>query len=84
MRQATREMQELLLCNRLIKNLHDTLMADVRGHDKARGKFRTIQNYIGVYGRPVEEARFFPSRRTPSNRAWLAGKSTCTNKRTTC
>jgi Fic family protein len=60
MRQATKEMMTLPLCNRLIKGLHETLMAGVRGHDKARGQFRTIQNYIGVYGRPVEEARFMP------------------------
>lgn len=60
MRQATEEMKTLPLCNRLIKRLHATLMKGVRGHDKACGQFRTIQNYIGVYGRPVEEARFIP------------------------
>jgi Fic family protein len=60
MRQAVEEMKALPLCNRLIKGLHETLMAGVRGHDKGRGRFRTIQNYIGVYGRPVEEARFVP------------------------
>jgi Fic family protein len=60
MRQATAEMERLPLCNRLIKNLHATLLAGVRGHDKARGEFRKIQNYLGVYGRPVEEARFIP------------------------
>lgn len=60
MRQASDEMQKLPLCNRLIRNLHKTLMAGVRGHDKARGRFRMIQNYIGVYGRPIEEARFVP------------------------
>jgi Fic family protein len=60
MRQATEDLKSLPLSNRLIKGLHETLMAGVRGHDKARGQFRTIQNYIGVYGRPVEEARFVP------------------------
>lgn len=60
MRQATAEMRELPLCNRLLRNLHNTLMAGVRGHDMARGKFRGIQNYIGVYGRPIQEARFVP------------------------
>ena len=40
--------------------MHETLLSGVRGHDKARGKFRTIQNYIGVYGRPIEEARYVP------------------------
>jgi Fic family protein len=60
MRQATSEMKTLPLCNRLIQRLHETLMAGVRGHDKGRGQFRRIQNYIGVYGRPAEEARFIP------------------------
>jgi len=60
MRQAVDEMKTLPLCNRLIKTIHETLLAGVRGHDKARGKFRTIPNYIGVMGRPIEEARFVP------------------------
>jgi len=60
MRHATREMEKLPLCNRLLKRAHETLLSGVRGHDRARGKFRTIQNYIGVVGRPMEEARFIP------------------------
>lgn len=60
MRQATTELKTLPLCNRLIKNLHQTLMEGVRGHDRSRGEFRTIPNYIGVYVRPIEEARFIP------------------------
>ncbi len=39
---------------------HAILLSGVRGHDKARGKYRTIQNYIGKPGRPIEEARFVP------------------------
>jgi cell filamentation protein, protein adenylyltransferase len=60
MRQATAQMKSLPLCNRLVKSVHETLLAGVRGHDKARGRFRSIQNYIGVPGRPIEEARFIP------------------------
>lgn len=60
MSQAVGLMDELPLCNRLIKALHETLVSGVRGHDKSRGKFRVIQNYIGMEGRPFEEARFFP------------------------
>jgi Fic family protein len=60
MRQATEEMKQLPLCIRLIKRVHETLLSGVRGHDKARGRFRTIQNYIGLPGRPIEEARFVP------------------------
>ncbi len=53
-------LEELPLCNRLIRNLHETLLAGVRGHDKARGKFRKIQNYIGAYGVSIDKARFIP------------------------
>ena len=63
-RRALRESVELLdslpICGRLLKDVHRTLMSGVRGHDKARGRFRTIPNFIGVYGRPIEEARFIP------------------------
>ena len=63
-RQAMRQAQEMLktlpLCNRLVRTLHETLLSGVRGHDKARGKFRAIQNYIGVLGKPIDEARFVP------------------------
>ncbi len=60
MRQAVNLLNELPLCGRLLKASHATLLDSVRGHDKARGRFRTIQNYIGVQGRPIEEARFVP------------------------
>ena len=58
--QAREMLEELPLCNRLIRNLHETLLAGVRGHDKARGKFRKIQNYIGAYGVSIDKARFIP------------------------
>lgn len=45
MREAVAAMSGLPLCNRLLRQVHQTLLAGVRGHDKARGKFRTIQNY---------------------------------------
>jgi len=60
MRQAEEMFKSLPLCNRLIKQLHETLVSGVRGHDKARGKFRTIQNYIAPPGAPIEKARFIP------------------------
>ena len=48
-RRALREAVELLgtrpLCGRLLKQIHATLMSGVRGHDKARGKYRTVPNY---------------------------------------
>jgi Fic family protein len=60
MRQAEDMFRSLPLCNRLIKQLHETLLSGVRGHDKARGKYRTIQNYIAPHGAPIEKARFIP------------------------
>lgn len=60
LRLAVDRMNNLPLCSRLLKVVHETLLAGVRGHDKGRGQFRTIQNYIGVHGRPIDEARFVP------------------------
>jgi Fic family protein len=60
MAQAVDLMRELPICNRLIKSLHETLLAGVHGHDKARGQFRTIQNYIAFQGQPIEAARCIP------------------------
>ena len=60
MREAVNSMNELPLCQRLMKQIHATLLSGVRGDDKARGNYRTIQNYIGAPGCSVEEARFVP------------------------
>ncbi len=59
-REAVQALDKLPLCGRVIKQAHATLLSGVRGHDKARGKYRTIQNYIGNPNRPIEEARFEP------------------------
>lgn len=60
MRQAVERMNDLPLCNRLIRELHGTLMAGVRGDDKSPGEFRGIQNYVAPPGRTIEQARFIP------------------------
>jgi len=44
----------------LLKELHVLLLNSVRGRDKARGKFRTTQNWIGLPGTPIEQAQFVP------------------------
>lgn len=49
---------ELPLSLRLIRELHEKLMAGVRGTDKTPGEFRTSQNWIG--GRTPGDARFVP------------------------
>jgi len=44
----------------LIKKIHFGLLDSVRGRDKARGEFRTVQNWIGSPGSPIEKATFVP------------------------
>ncbi len=44
----------------LIKEIHDRLLDSVRGRNKARGQFRTKQNYIGINGTPIEQASYIP------------------------
>src|ERR1700722_4649197 len=51
---------KLPICVRLIKELHEKLMADVKGHHATRGKFRKIQNWIGKPGSIPEAASFVP------------------------
>src|SRR4029077_12707227 len=52
--------KDLPICVRLIKELHDKLMTDVRGHHAMRGEFRKIQNWIGKPGSTAETASFVP------------------------
>jgi Fic family protein len=44
----------------LLLKLHSILLDSVRGRDKSRGKFRTVQNYIGIPNTPMEQALFIP------------------------
>ena len=60
MQHALELLDKLPLCRRVILKAHSILLEGVRGHDKARGKFRTIQNFIGKPGCSIEEARFVP------------------------
>ncbi|MDP1698202.1 MAG: Fic family protein [Xanthomonadaceae bacterium] len=46
------------LCNRLLREMHQTLMARGRGADKAPGEFRRTQNWIG--GTRPGNAHFVP------------------------
>ncbi len=58
MRQAVDLFETLPLCNRMVKELHQTLVSGVRGSDKSPGRFRTIQNFIGRPGTQIEQAKF--------------------------
>src|SRR5258708_27566693 len=44
----------------LLLQLHSILLDSVRCRNKARGLFRTEQNWIGPPGSTIEEARFIP------------------------
>ena len=41
------QLKEIPICGRLIREMHRTLMAHVRGSEKQPGEFRLVQNYIG-------------------------------------
>ncbi len=45
---------------RLIRNLHEILLKDVRGYNKNPGEFRKSQNWIGPQGCTLETATFIP------------------------
>src|SRR5438128_6096017 len=53
-------LKDLPICVRLIRELHEKLMTDVRGHHARRGEFRKIQNWIGKPGCTPESASFIP------------------------
>ena len=60
LRLSEKLLQDRPFCLNTLLKLHDVLMDSVRGHNKARGRFRTIQNWIGKPGSPIEEAAFVP------------------------
>lgn len=57
---ATEELKGKDFSIEMINSMHKILLSDVRGKDKAPGKIRTIQNYIGPKGLGKEGATFVP------------------------
>lgn len=53
-------LKELPLCVRIIRELHEKLMAGVRGQQATPGRFRKIQNWIGKPGSTLATASFIP------------------------
>jgi Fic family protein len=47
-RYAIQRLEELPLCNRLLRETHSVLLQGVRGANKQPGEFRASQNWIGV------------------------------------
>lgn len=57
---AAQRLQELPLCNRLLREIHEVLMQDVRGGEKNPGEFRNSQNWIGPQGSTLKTATYIP------------------------
>ncbi len=57
---ANDRMQELPLCNRLLRETHTVLMENVRGGEKEPGEFRRSQNWIGPQGSTLKTAVYVP------------------------
>jgi len=57
---AVDELQERPISLNLIRRIHGALMDSVRGHDKGRGNFRRVQNFIGAPGADLEAAAYIP------------------------
>ncbi len=60
MREAERLLGELPLSQRVVREIHRTLLRGVRGQNKAPGEYRRIPNWIGPAGCSIDEARFVP------------------------
>lgn len=57
---ALERIKTLPLCSRLIKETHEVLLGGVRGEEKNPGEFRISQNWIGVQGSSLKNARYIP------------------------
>ena len=57
---ALARLNELPICNRLIRETHEVLMQDIRGGEKSPGEFRNSQNWIGPAGSTLKNSRYIP------------------------
>ena len=57
---ALKRLESLPLCCRLIREIHEVLMENVRGQDKTPGEFRHSQNWIGPANCSLKDARYIP------------------------
>ena len=57
---AIGRLDKLPLCNRLLREIHQELLAGIRGQEKNPGEFRRSQNWIGAANCTLKEARYIP------------------------
>ena len=57
---ALKRLERLPLGCRLIREIHEVLMENVRGQDKTPGEFRHSQNWIGPANCSLKDARYIP------------------------
>ena len=60
LQEAERMLQELPICQRVIREAHRILLAGVRGKGMSPGDYRRVPNWIGPPGCTVEQATFVP------------------------
>lgn len=60
LRHGLARLDELPLSLRLIREIHDRLLDDVRGQERQPGEFRKSQNWIGPGGCTLKTATFVP------------------------
>src|SRR5882672_7063831 len=60
LRAAVAELETRPFNLNLLLTLHSILLDSVRGRDKGRGRFRTVQNWIGRPGSAIQKASYIP------------------------
>ena len=60
MMSAVALLNDLPLCQRVIKQAHSVLLEGVRGYRRSPGEYRHIQNWIGPPGCSIDNARYIP------------------------
>lgn len=57
---AKQRVKALPISSRLLREIHEILLAGARGSEKNPGEFRRLQNWIGPQGGSLKDARFVP------------------------
>lgn len=60
MRHGISRLGDIPVSLRLLREIHEILLSGGRGSDRSPGAFRTVQNWLGPPGCPIERATFVP------------------------